>query len=796
MKYVIDKLGLINFRVFKGEKDFVLRPGLTLIHGSIGAGKSTLIQSIEYCLYGEQLEVKEKIARLLDLINEESDYAKVSVSFMNGDSGLIIQRSLVRQRDSARQELIINGDKGSEEELAKLIGLSDDDFERFILITHRTLEQLAYGSIQRRTVIIDRLFDIDYIDSIIRLLPIDAISSAIEKRKQEIAGAAEASELRQRYGSIEAAKQRATYLRNEVGKVREELEKLSSAYSNLLKKRSETMDKIKDVEAQYRQYVILSEKLKELQSRGPISRGIEAEAASDSEALKAVLIARLEENLMEDEAQSLSKASSPDELLMAMYKAIGQLEERAKEISDDLRQYREQAEKTRRDLERLRTSVTMLEERLHALEPSFKRYSSAAAEVGELPVAKAKLERLRLDYEAIESEARYKSALLEVINHLRNHGVKDQRCPICGSKLSIESLSTIKVETIKDDEVKEMRERLERMERLVSEMEVLHPIYLQFIDLGKRLEEARKQLEDGIARAEKMDKAIQDLERRYASLSSFIPIARDRLARLEEVYGEVERIKRIEEIRVELQKLEDILKSHDINVEAAIRLENEINDIGNRLDALRNKLEILSSEYMELESKLSKITMAGVDVEKAIREVEELEALLSRFLSIKDGLLRVQRIARQRIIEGIRDEFASMFRRMYPYGDLSGVSIELEQREKGDYAYALYALRRGRKVPMSRLSDGQRLTIAISFVLAMYKLVEHKFGFILMDEPLPYVDENVKSSFANLLINILREGISKQVIVATQDSSLMDSIVEKAKQSNIDINIIKLDKSG
>ncbi len=334
MKYTIGKIELINFKVFKGEKIFELGPGLTLIHGPIGVGKSSLIQSIEYALYGEQLEIKEKIARLSDLINEDSDYAKVGgISFLDGKNRLNIERSLVRQKDSARQEIIIDGNKGDENELSKLIGLSDDDFERFILITHRTLEQLAYGSTQRRTVIIDRLFDIDYLDSILRLLPIDAVGKAIDDRKRAIAGAVDARELKQRYGSLEAAKRRAAELREEMERNKAELEKLSAAYGgDMLKRRSAIMGKIKDVEAQYRQYIMLSEKLKELQSRGPTSKRSELDVAGEAEVLRAMLMSRLEENLMEAEAQALAKASSMDELLTAMYDSMKRLEERTSEI--------------------------------------------------------------------------------------------------------------------------------------------------------------------------------------------------------------------------------------------------------------------------------------------------------------------------------------------------------------------------------------------------------------------------------------------------------------------------------
>ncbi|GGP21211.1 chromosome segregation protein SMC [Thermocladium modestius] len=791
MKYTIGKIELINFKVFKGEKIFELGPGLTLIHGPIGVGKSSLIQSIEYALYGEQLEIKEKIARLSDLINEDSDYAKVGISFLDGKNRLNIERSLVRQKDSARQEIIIDGNKGDENELSKLIGLSDDDFERFILITHRTLEQLAYGSTQRRTVIIDRLFDIDYLDSILRLLPIDAVGKAIDDRKRAIAGAVDARELKQRYGSLEAAKRRAAELREEMERNKAELEKLSAAYGDMLKRRSAIMGKIKDVEAQYRQYIMLSEKLKELQSRGPTSKRSELDVAGEAEVLRAMLMSRLEENLMEAEAQALAKASSMDELLTAMYDSMKRLEERTSEIGDDLRQYKDQSEKSREELEKLRMSVSLMDERIKALEPSVERYRAAEREAGGLPAAKAELERLRARYEEAEREASYKSALSVVISHIRASG--DERCPICGSKLEAGALDRIRID-IDEGEVRELRNRIDRLERLVDEMELLHPIYLQYVELEKRAREARDRLEEEINKMERLERAVRDLERKYADLSNFLPVVRERMERLEEAYEEAERVKRMEKIRSELSGLEQLLREHNVNVEEAVRLESELGEVNNRLESIRNRLEVLGSEYMQLETKLSKVESMGIDVENTLKEIEELEGILSRFTRIRDGLLKVQREARQRIIEGLAGEFNSMFKRIYPYGDLGGVAIELEQRERGDYAYALYAIRRGRKVPMSRLSDGQRLTIAISFVLAMYKLIDHKFGFILMDEPLPYVDENVKKALAALLVNILREGITNQVIIATQDSTLMNVISEEAKDTGIGIGTIELGK--
>ncbi len=290
-----------------------------------------------------------------------------------------------------------------------------------------------------------------------------------------------------------------------------------------------------------------------------------------------------------------------------------------------------------------------------------------------MPAAKAELERLRARYEEAEREASYKSALSVVISHIRASG-GDERCPICGSKLEAGgALDRIRID-IDEGEVRELRNRIDRLERLVDEMELLHPIYLQYVELEKRAREARDRLEEEINKMERLERAVRDLERKYADLSNFLPVVRERMERLEEAYEEAERVKRMEKIRSELSGLEQLLREHNVNVEEAVRLESELGEVNNRLESIRNRLEVLGSEYMQLETKLSKVESMGIDVENTLKEIEELEGILSRFTRIRDGLLKVQREARQRIIEGgLAGEFNSMFKRIYPYGgDLGG----------------------------------------------------------------------------------------------------------------------------
>jgi len=145
-------------------------------------------------------------------------------------------------------------------------------------------------------------------------------------------------------------------------------------------------------------------------------------------------------------------------------------------------------------------------------------------------------------------------------------------------------------------------------------------------------------------------------------------------------------------------------------------------------------------------------------------------------------------------VEMIQSNVANLFRQLYPYSDLEGITVRLKERRGGGSDYVLYATRGGRDVPISRLSDGQRLTLAQSFVLAVYRLMQHNAGFILMDEPIPYVDVNAKETFSATITKAVEEGVIRQVILATQDNELLEALLRNADRGNVKSNVIKLQR--
>ncbi|MEM1638020.1 MAG: AAA family ATPase, partial [Pyrobaculum sp.] len=130
----IERIELENFRSYKG-RHVVSLGDVNILWGRIGAGKTSLLYAVEYALYGRQLEVKERVAKLLDLINVEAHEMRVSLVLSDGGRLLEIERRLGRRGDE-KIVVRINGEelrgREAERRLEELLGADEDIYERLI----------------------------------------------------------------------------------------------------------------------------------------------------------------------------------------------------------------------------------------------------------------------------------------------------------------------------------------------------------------------------------------------------------------------------------------------------------------------------------------------------------------------------------------------------------------------------------------------------------------------------------------------------------------------------------------
>jgi exonuclease SbcC len=800
-RLTITSLELEGFRVFKGRVGFNFIDGINIIHGPIGSGKSSIIQAIEFALYGNQLEARERVAKLSDLINEESSEASVTLRL--GDN--MIVRRLTRRGDSTYQSLTLNGNRVPDEEVVALLGIDNDDFERFILVSHKTLEELVYGPVKRRTIAIDRLFGLEFLEILGNVLPIRQVNEAIEARKQRLASIREVEDLLRRYGSIKAAVDRRSRLAAEVEGIRDQIKSISSAYVELANRRSKYLEAIRKVEEQYTRYLYVRERLRQLEEE---LRGVREEDYGETlikgslEVIRHMLMPRLETAMLQDLAERLEKATTIDELLELSYSGVNALNGKVRELEEELEEMRRSREELNRLIERARGELASITERLNNLEKAARQYSEYAKRYGDLSKVKADLEEARARYSELEATARVKASALEVLNYLIReielHG--EATCPVYGFKVTQDKLGELKERAsglqreLSELRVIDVKNRISELEGVAVEMENLYNQYLQYQELTNRAGEYKAQLSQYLDKLQRVERSIADLERRIREYKSVVELASKRLEETEKRYLIHRKLKERDSLRAEEDRLLNELKGSGVNLEEAVSVDEAMRDMERRMDELRKRLEEATAEYMQLDTVLSRVSQGEVDVEKLLSEVKELEDINARFQRILGRLREVQGKVRGRVVEMIQSNVANLFRQLYPYSDLEGITVRLKERRGGGSDYVLYATRGGRDVPISRLSDGQRLTLAQSFVLAVYRLMQHNAGFILMDEPIPYVDVNAKETFSATITKAVEEGVIRQVILATQDNELLEALLRNADRGNVKSNVIKLQR--
>ncbi len=809
-KFCIKELMLENFRGYGGKHRITFDEGIITIYGQVGSGKSSIAQAIEYALYGQQLEIKERIAKLVDLINEDSNEAKVELILEDFDtnSRIRIVRTLKRHGDSARETLaelwlndrkIASGAKEVNEKIVDLLKLDEDDFSRFVLVTHRVLEGLVYGTPMKRSLVIDRLFGIEILEQIYKSIPIRKIEEILNREKQKLASFKELPEIISKYGSIQNAREALEKMKKDVEELKELEKALLDKLKNLLEKRKSILEKFSTIESEYLRYLKIRaerEKLEEeLKDYSEVSeRAIKVEL----ELIKTFLTSKLEELLFSRELEDLSKIEinifNLENASMKIYDIVRRLEEHLTKFNEEIENLTNLCEELKIDSERLSNEIRILERRLREIEESYREYRELVSKYGTPEHIQREIERIRERMQSLEEFERHVEA---IITEIIRKNLKT--CPVCGKEITENELENIKSRlekcksTEKSRELNQLQNKLRELEYVLSKLKALKPIIEEYEELYAKVKTLREMYNNVISKLENAEKNRRVLEKKVQTLKMLLDEIRERIDKVDEDISLLRKFRRLKELRKEERELENKLKSSGLDLKDVTRLEYEIQEINRKLEDVRNRLNSTSIEISRLEKILSSIPVESI--EQLRDRVYNLERLYNHLSIVRSTLRRVQSKLRERMVERVRDLVNSYFRSMYPYTDVSGAGIELNIKERFGTIiseYSLYGIRRGRRVPISRMSDGQRLTLALAFMLSVYVIANHNINFMIMDEPIPYVDVAIRSSFASLVTKLILEKFVRQVIITSQSREFINNIISEASKNGIKVSMINI----
>ncbi len=818
-KYRLQSLEIVNFRGFRGRVVIPFEKPIIAIYGPVGAGKSSIVQAIEYALYGRQLEVKERIAKLVDLINEEENEAKVTLTLVREDTGEILKiyRALKRVGDSAREhqvELIVGGKKvastvrDATEIITEILRLDEEDFSRFILVTHRVLEGLVYGTSTKRSLTIDKLFGIDILENIYKSIPIRKVEEILEQEKNKLSSYKELPEIIARYGSIEEARRALAKMKEEIEELKKTEEELQRKYSKLIEERSKLLSSLRDLENVYIKYLQVRSEREKLEEEisGKESDVSETSIKIELDLIRSFLVSKLEELLFSKEAEELSSLNitshNIDEVAVKIYDIVRRLEDSLSRFDEEKENLSKAHEELKIEAERLSNEIRSIERRLRELEAQFREYQELESKYGQPEAIRKEIERLRESLEKTGTDVTIASSLITILQAVVDG--KLTTCPICGHELSEHERQEAKrrLEELKErykkylDNIDEIKRKLSELEHVLAKMESLKPIVSEYEELYTRLKMLRENYSKVLAKLENIDKTRRLIEKRAQTLRFIIDEVRSRLDKVDVALTLLKKIKRYRELIREERELEKKLKESGFDLSRASKIEEEISEVSRKLEQVRERLNVLSVEVSRLEQVLSSIPVETV--EELRNRVYRLEIIYRRLNDIRNVLKKIQKDLRERMIERTRSLVDQYFRMIYPHPDLTGASIEISTRERLGVVvseYVLYGVRRtGRKVPISRMSDGQRLTLALAFMLSVYTVASHNVSFLIMDEPIPYVDVEVRRAFAELITRLITERLVSQLVVTSQSREFIEQIVEEARRQKVPVELIEIER--
>jgi DNA repair exonuclease SbcCD ATPase subunit len=285
---LISELGIRGFKSY-GNNEQVLKLNtekgeLILLVGNNGAGKSSLLDSFDYTLYGKVRGRKKKWATLSTLPNRINGELLNRIKFNSLGTDVEIKRGISPGVLELTENGVVNERAGKgnvDEKIEKYIGMDIETFKSFISMSINDFKNFISLSNEEKQLLLDKLFNLEVInilngilkdiaknnkvraasfDSEIRTLDDSILSiqrsidKAIERQKEEARLALERekediqAEIDRITGEMNSKKDDYKSLRDKIDKIKEKETELNNELDNEKKQYINTQNDIKNVQ--------------------------------------------------------------------------------------------------------------------------------------------------------------------------------------------------------------------------------------------------------------------------------------------------------------------------------------------------------------------------------------------------------------------------------------------------------------------------------------------------------------------------------------------------------------------
>lgn len=785
----INYLELKNYRKF-AHAQLELGDGVIGIVGKNGVGKSTLVESIAWALFGNRKEIdrgEKKSIRRSGASQREPTSVKLEFSY--GGDEFVVSREMTGKSLSIDASLKINGKTvatGATEvtqEIERKLGMDYKSF--FVSVFARQKDLAALSSLpdsQRRDTVV-RMLGIDRLDDIIKEIGTD-------NRYQR----GRVDDLRMMtLGDDGKSKKDALNIRkNELEKIKEASDK---KIESLRKQQSELIEKEKKLDSRTDE---INSRLKELSAIENQIKLTKASLNSKKDELE-----RIRRDLEEakNAKKSVEKQSAIEKEIAELKKKYEELQKRKRdferfmEMKKQLDEMRKEAQAVEKDIDSQIMSKERLSEEIKKLDGIKKDRIETEEELSGAKQRQSELnERIKNSKNQLKTDRDH----LTQIDKLG----PDSQCPTCErplgkhyegltAKLS-ESVESVErelesLEKFKSEAESTISDRKRKLEALDRKLDILSGKERECAQLEKGIELNRNEMnrtKDKIANLEKETKEVSQIEfsaselEKLSSSIDFRTQERDRLLVLTAVADKIDEFESSErKTGSEIKDLETALEKFKYDSTEAELLETSLEEAEKRAAELREKSNELYESILKFTESRESSASERASIEK---EIASIGASESKVKDIEDELRYMAKL--DEIMKSFRNNLIS---RIIP--TLSQIASDLlgqltdgrYERLTLDERYNIFIDDGGESHVLDRFSGGESdlanlcLRLAISRVIAERTLTEG-INLLVLDEIFGSQDAARKRNLL-LSFNSLSSQF-RQIILITHIDDVRDQL--------------------
>jgi len=739
---MIKKLILENWKKHEFlELDF--SKGVNVIVGEMGTGKSSILQAINYCLFGNFNELKSREIKTDDLIMNGKDECNIKLYF----DEYIIERTIKKGKTT---EANIRNNKEN------LAGPSTVEVNNYIEEKLKINEDVFLKAIYSSQ---------NDIDTILKVTPTN--------RKKIIDELMNLTE-------FEIVRKNAVSLINKLNNQKEIYKKFLDEFNqkDLFNHKEITLKKIeelninkvefeKNIPELKNNYIIIKDKLNLIQDKKYKNKSL---TESLNKLKSKIMTINIDEQTPEIDFEFEIKKLDNN---------IINLKQDSKQIHSLLEQLSNEKITYEKNLLNMNNLIDNYKKEMNYFEKNYSEYS-------DINFYEINNNYQKLYSELIEIKRNFESSKIKLVSlrdSLDRLNNMESKCFVCDNIIDEENKkslisrrkSEIAITLMKQNE---LTEKIENSEEKTSNLK-------KYIDIEEQYKNNLDNYNSVKINLSKIENEINNIKNKIFEIDKNIVDNKKNVVDVEKLLEHNElHLKKL------YQKKENINKKiefNNINQEIKL-LEKELLNLDfnpNLLDILSSEFETISNDMAKSEYKLKqfdndiKIHIERLKtIEEKFNSYDDLTLKLKNIMNkinfliiLKNKLFESQELLRDDLILAVNEELSNIWIDLYPYDNFTNLRI---MPINNDYFVQLKEYKGEWKNIVGYASGGEKMLSCISTKIAFSKILSPSVGLIILDEPTHNLDNNAVNNFISIINNNIKSQIN-QLIIVTHDNRLAES---------------------